>query len=197
MLKWQIFRLDCKWINVLNWNDQRYQIIPTFRTKNQTVPTLRVRIWYNWCPNCAVRNNSHVTINGPGKSKWSKADGRSLVLFQRSGTKVQSEVALAQVQSECSTNLSTIWAPSHVDFFVMIRRSFFFVIFWFWGQSQKSSRANESWKWDHFCRTLYIPSPREATSVATNIGVRPSRNERNTWSRSLWLLSPWIALKMM
>ena len=41
-----------------------------------------------------------------------------------------------------------------------------------------------------------IPRPREATSVATRIGVRPSRNWRSTESRSPWLLSPWIALNI-
>ena len=44
--------------------------------------------------------------------------------------------------------------------------------------------------------TSYIPRPRDATSVATRTGVRPSRNCRRTESRSPCDLSPWIALEM-
>lgn len=43
------------------------------------------------------------------------------------------------------------------------------------------------------CVLINIPIPREATSVATMIGLFPVLNSFRTQSRSFCCLSPWIA----
>ena len=44
---------------------------------------------------------------------------------------------------------------------------------------------------------VIIPIPREATSVATMIGLLPVLNSLRTQSRSFCCLSPWIAKKSL
>jgi hypothetical protein len=42
-----------------------------------------------------------------------------------------------------------------------------------------------------------IPMPREATSVATMMGLLPALNSFKTQSRSFCCLSPWIAIRFV
>ena len=110
---------------------------PFGQQKPASQQSVRVRIWSG--PNCAVRNNSHVTINGPiiRVSKWSMTGRRSLVLFQRVRNQGPIKISGLSPGPIRMLNQSSLSVEPRWFWIIMIRRSFFFV------QGESFSQVNE------------------------------------------------------